>query len=555
MRTTAAWRIELIVPPRKPGPLDWRSLEVPEPLKAAARSVEFTCCALVSKAARIPSFNVFTTAIVRARAAADGWRNRTTAGLVALDDDLSLGIKEGEVAASAGVAALAFDDDLVLPGRDAPGSFRAPGEWTVPRFWGRGDTARPRWLPVLHEAVWTVERFAPTWPQPVLDRDLSERARARLAARLRDLLGVSIPAEHWGAVVLVVPDARVWTVAAGAPQGPRLGVEILARSPAAPKEFIVTARTRRSGVIESSRTCVVAQGRHALPFPDLYEEMEVEISDASSGLPVDRHAGTIMRQLGFSMDISVGAPARIVADFVVRPRTIELAFVERQQSTIGSHEAWEKRLTVEARRRAVAAMRDSGQVAFYAGSVGSTPKEDRERALADVRRIVRGAATKVWIWDKYFGARDVLDFLTAVADRKTDVRIMTSREIAGRKRPATCSGIVRGTLQKIIRRIRRTSEPEPAQITDLRRAVEWLRAPPGLPGGGLRHLEVRFGPKAPAHDRFLLTDDRCVLLGCSLNHIGSVCSTILDFPDREAVAAAFETAWDNAQAIGGHDAE
>lgn len=502
-------------PQRQPptsGPLDWERIEFPRELGERARSVEFTCCALVTKGAVGAAFNVFTTAVLRSSESNRAWSYRAPKP-VAITEELGLGILDGEVEATDGIAALRFVDELVLPRRDPPARVRAPGEWTVPRFWGRGDTQRPTWAPQCHEAFWTIERIVAAWPR---DIELPEKALIRIASVLREQLGVDVPRERWGSVVVVVPEPRIWSTADAA-QGPRISVEILPREIPAPERFIVSTRTRRFGALEYSRTHVVGLGRHVLPFPELFDEMDVEISDAASGHPLDRHVGSIIRGFDMSIDMSAGAATSVVADVVDPPVAVTLQFVDRQRSEIGGRAVWEERLAYEQQQRHVETLRQSGHVAFYAGGLGSDREGDRRRAVAAVRAIVRRAKTRLWIWDKYFGARDVLEFLTAVADRQTDVRVLTSTAI---------------------------------DVASLRDAVLWLRAPPGVPGGGLRSLSVMLGPRASSHDRFLVTDERCLLLGCSLNHLGSVCSSTLEFPDREAVERAFLDAWGDATPVG-----
>ena len=125
-----------------------------------------------------------------------------------IERGVSFGIIEGEVSADLGIAALGFRDALVLP--DRGGRVRAAGEWTPPRFWGRSDVARPNWHPNSHDPCWTIERFSENWPDGM---HLSDRARERVAAALREHLAVDIPRERWGEVLVMVPDARVWTAA------------------------------------------------------------------------------------------------------------------------------------------------------------------------------------------------------------------------------------------------------------------------------------------------------------------------------------------------------
>jgi hypothetical protein len=264
----------------------------------------------------------------------------------------------------------------------------------------------------------------------------------------------------------------------------------------------------------------VGLGRHVLPFPELFDEMDVEISDTASGHPVDRHVGSIFRGLSISMDMPTAPSSLVTAEFVDPPSTVQIQFVDRERSGFSGRAGWERRLAEEQGRRSVEGLRQSGRVAFYLGSLGPDREGDRLRAVAAIRRIIQEANSRVWIWDKYFGAPEVVEFLTAVADRRTDVRVMTSVRVGG------------------------------VGVSALDEAARWLRNPPGVPGGGLRSFDLRLGPKSSSHDRFLLTEDRCLILGCSLNQLGKVCSSTLEFPDREAVERAFVEAWQDASPVG-----
>ncbi len=341
-------------------PLNWDLLEIPDCLRAA-RSVEFTTCALLKSN---ELFHIFTWAVVR-------HTEPSTPGRFLTDRPRQLGtspwriaIQHGDAEAGEGLSALENDEELVLPigERRAPMRLR-PGVWSMPRFFGRVDVERPRWLPNTTEAYWLIERWCSEPSQ------LESPVVAAAVCEIRRTLAIDLPKARFGQIAIVVPDARVWT-SANLGAGATLGVEIVRRSESAPKKFIVSARTHREGTIEYTRVHSVGDGHHVVPFPHEVDEMDVEILDAASGLPVDRHAAPIRRQFGITMDVGAG-PVRVEADFLDPPFSFSVDLLLRSHSVVGTREAWEAQRRTEAGLARIEGLRRAGHLHLFLGSLGS----------------------------------------------------------------------------------------------------------------------------------------------------------------------------------------
>jgi len=171
---------------------------------------------------------------------------------------------------------------------------------------------------------------------------------------------------------------------------------------------------------------------------------------------------------------------------------------------------WDLEVQYAPVRRAQATLLAHKKFILYTGGT-----KERQRAMADIREFLNQYGTdSVRIWDPYFEARDLIEFLTAVNNSNADIRVLTNR----RKQKGH---------------------------DDLDAVKLWLKNPgPGVPPA--TSVSVRFFV-GPSHDRFLLCGDKCWQLGSSLNHIGAKISTIVELPVSKPVWSAFEYAWERSK--------
>ena len=499
----------------------WWDLKIPSDLKKFAGRFRATTCALW---ADTPSdwVNVLTMIVAEESKKLRGTKFLTSHPISIDDGRLNLGIVQLDLSVEDVEAILRVPDYLPLPGSQGAGRLDKSGHWLTPRFYGRADSGRPSWLPPPSVGpLWVMERWG-----LLQNNTLSESARTKLSKSMEEVLEVPIPSARWGNVLLCVPDGRYWTCAE-ALQGPGASVEIVSmrnhesQTEGEPPRFAVVLRSRREQVTEYSHHRVVEIGSHAFPYAEDVPELDIEIFDLSSGFPVDRHSLPLLR--GFRTTLSLQASSRISAQasFLAKPKTAEFRFEDKITSEVNMRKSWEDELKKEHTISQLNYLKTSGQLRIYEGSLYGRQEEQRRSAVTDLRDEIAAGVSRVWIWDTYFGAEDAVEFLSAVRNRRAEVRVLRSRKGGANARE------------------------EESRINS---AAKFLRK---LPDGtvGLLNLEFRGSGRTFFHDRFLIVDDRCLLLGASFNQIGKTVSTVIFIPDLEIVTRMFGVAWSNATLI------
>jgi hypothetical protein len=156
----------------------------------------------------------------------------------------------------------------------------------------------------------------------------------------------------------------------------------------------------------------------------------------------------------------------------------------------------------------------------------------RDAALGFVRSRIGRAREEVLIADPYFGGRQNLQFLHAVARPDVAITILTSRLAFESNNaddvtpPATLSNLAEGN--------------ESGNATDhlqFRRLNEFSRSLETFNQRGIQNITalVLTGRNPPLHDRFLVVDHAVWFLGNSLNALGDRASLILEVPDVEPI--------------------
>lgn len=159
----------------------------------------------------------------------------------------------------------------------------------------------------------------------------------------------------------------------------------------------------------------------------------------------------------------------------------------------------------------------------------------RDEALTYIRTRIRLAQSHVLVADPYFGAKQLLQFLHAVARTDISITILTSRlafesqfaEVSPRPAISTHRQGVR--TQKARAEVARARDFESGMRTFAERGIQKCSA------------FVLTGKTPPLHDRFLVIDDVVLFLGNSLNALGERASLILDVPDPEPIIKRLNT--------------
>jgi hypothetical protein len=388
----------------------------------------------------------------------------------------------------------------------------------------------------------------------------NDAQRARLTGKdvnfvlkkIDEVLGIhlSLREERLFNFLVVVPVDDVRVRLSIAPSQRKMGLEIRPWCSAV-SDFLVVVRSRRDNELVGAVAKKVGLGLHVLDCCAAADERDVEVYDSTSGrllwheggLPTLRQIAVTMHEglhpLQFDVDLSFlhKAPIRINVDW----RT------GGSSSVVGTVHEWEKRLRDASRIAKLNELRASRRYMMFRGS-----EQDREQAVRDIRRLIgKSDADRVRIIDPYFGPMDALTFLFFVADPTIPIQVLTKAKLADADSvpgatstgPVTIIGELGGQPWGVV--VSRQKPTRREQIAGLQRAFEILRQP-AQNSRGLQNLQGRIAEGAMFHDRFLIVGRHAWQLGCSFNQIGSVMSTITEFPHPEVLEEEFEVAWKSA---------
>lgn len=412
---------------------------------------------------------------------------------------------------------------------------------------------------------------------PWLFGQLGQKMQARLDRR----------PDRLGSVVVVLPQLDGSMHTSYSHDGRRIAVRMIGGSTPTPKA-IAHVRGVRDGHTVFASLVHLDRAAGVLPCSPNVSHRTVEVYDHDSGALLDRESGVPLRQINVRFSVNPRI-VRFVVPCPVPPgqeaaapieiRTQWRSFDVRTQVGHG-HTDWElaqRRATLEADRRR---RQSEKRFLLYRGST-----EDRERAVADIRYLLNHRCSDyVKIWDPYFGPADALRFLPYVDSPDIKISILTSNKVppavqstdgpVHEQRPsARCAPrIIRrwirllsdvrsgssnsGAMANLVRRIFAGLKVTPANSEaaklaewkrrELRAAIKLLREPnPGLQG--LQTVACRIGGGRRFHDRFIISSSYCWQLGCSLNHLGSVISTVTEFPHPGLIEEEFDSAWREAR--------
>lgn len=126
-------------------------------------------------------------------------------------------------------------------------------------------------------------------------------------------------------------------------------------------------------------------------------------------------------------------------------------------------------------------------------------EQNHQRAIACVERILNQTKNVCYICDSYFDIDTLCQFVAPIKTPSVEVRVISSKERLG------------------------ADDKE-----KLKRKTEEMRK------AGLANVYCRMlkGYKSALHDRFIVSDDKVWMLGCSLNEFGKRATTLIRVPSR-----------------------
>lgn len=150
---------------------------------------------------------------------------------------------------------------------------------------------------------------------------------------------------------------------------------------------------------------------------------------------------------------------------------------------------------------------------FFDGEKNEAEK-NHQRAIACVERILNHTENVCYICDSYFDVDTLCQFVAPIKIPNVEVRVISSKE--------RLAADDREKLKK------KTEEMRTAGVANV-------------------HCRMLKGDKSALHDRFIVSDDKVWMLGCSLNEFGKRATTLIRVPSRycKKLIDWAEAYWDN----------
>jgi hypothetical protein len=142
-------------------------------------------------------------------------------------------------------------------------------------------------------------------------------------------------------------------------------------------------------------------------------------------------------------------------------------------------------------------------------------KDQAPNAVKALRDLVGPAKGVVFVCDPYFGARDLLRVVMAIANPSTAVQILTSAKHLKKDSDAEANA-----LEAQLAQVQVTPQTSPI------------------------HVRVMCGADPAIHDRFIVLKEAMWMLGSSINHFGQRGTLMIAVPDPQPVREELEKVWD-----------
>lgn len=400
----------------------------------------------------------------------------------------------------------------------------AKGVWSGPVLVGQDEHPWHGCMPRYGFCYWVAEKWATseairTW--------LGREGFEKMVEAVRKTLGVDLDkhVEHLGNLLVTFPETRVRMSISGGKAFERAGFELDQRTEP-PTTWPVMVRAYRNNNFIGAKLVRVLPGLHVVDFGTEYDRLIMEVLDPESGDVIYRTGGHLLRHIGLTTQLT---SAEIDATFNIhdpdgkpakKPVRVKASFGHAVEAVTGEKDApW-----IERPRLAALRAPTLHKVHLFRGG-----QDERERAMKVLEDFVQTrSAGYMKIWDPYFGPEDAAQWITRIFDRSLPIKVLTSIEPT----PAE-AGFRPPGFKKSAKQWKREK---------LTQVLGTIRQRGDL-GLGFSNVTCRVHNRS--HDRFVITRDATLILGCSFNQIGQVVSTMLEVRAPE-IEECFDHCWDEA---------
>jgi hypothetical protein len=293
-------------------------------------------------------------------------------------------------------------------------------------------------------------------------------------------------------------------------------VRALHSGPRPQDDLVLNARFLAGNEIVAEETVSLPIGGVAIGLGHDYSTVSLGLFDAKTGRLLAREAGAVFGGAG-QMRTGISTTAELVTDSSATAHSVSwIQWNGPGFSRIDQKAPWGQRSRLCALR--TRRLQERADVRLF-------KRGERNAALGMIREVIQKSEDSkfLYIWDPYFDASVVLDFLGWLPP-KTACRILCGKPPGPGSNRQAFEVAYNGLF------------------TDLRNALTPLRQPPKS-----RQIDLRFrvsGAHRPIyHDRFIITQDAAWVLGASLNGIGNKEGSIVQLLDPDPLRWLFEDEW------------
>lgn len=402
------------------------------------------------------------------------------------------------------------------------GPVACPGTWSGAVLVGHDEHSLHNCLPRHSYTYWVFEKWA---ANDALRDELGLDGFAKLCAAVRAILGVDLERhrDRVGNLLVTFPETRLHLSITAGKAWTRVGFE-LEQKRGDPMQWPVVVRAYRNGELIGSRLLNVSSGLHVVDFGSEHDQAFCEVMDPGTGEVILRTGGRWLRHIGVTMPMAMAKAD--VSFSIERPDGRQPKTPVRVDTTYGH---LVETLTGGPDSPWIARPRQMDQLkpsltrlhVFHGGD------EERQRAMQFLDDFLHNRVKRyLKIWDPYFGPDDAAQWLSRVFDCSIPIRVLTSGDPTPEE--DDCAKREGSSAKKWKRR-------------NLAQVLGVIR---GRRGEGLGFNDVVCRAPSPNqfHDRFLITKDTALVLGCSFNQIGQVVSTLMEVRAPE-LEEAFDRHW------------
>lgn len=385
-------------------------------------------------------------------------------------------------------------------------------------------------VPAMNRSCIICEFFATEKGKTTLQMVGSESIETnKFFLNLQNAYGIDlgIYSDRHGNFMIVLPETRLHSRFYSSQEHPnKLFIETKAFGNIDINKLIMNVRSEGNAGIFDYKEVRPAQNNVIIDGFSTDGNITVEIFDTTENEIIYRTTGNLIQSINTSIGLMTGVRKVVTQDKngkVIKTEDVDLVAQDASVSTIGKKTVRSLIYERELFQRKKKLLLEKRLFQYRLN--------EHENAKKDILGIINESAKEyLYFWDPYFSEKEMMEYLPFINNTSLDIRIITD--------------FTTDHLGKQYVSERFFSEGVAKCIEDMKKA-------------GIPRIELRYRLKKGIqfHDRFLITKDRCWMLGSSFNSIGNAHSVIVEIGYPDIIYGEFVKMWDSLEEREFSDAE